>query len=290
MIQVRFLTLLVLLLIGLPLRASTPAAAPEAKPAPQASVFPVDRPLPWAPGEKLIYRIGWGIFDVGEATIETRSTTRDGQPAWEVHMTARTNGFADAFYKVRNDVKAWIDPHANRSLANHTSQLEGSTDRETKIHFDWERRTATRTDLRTGESLPPLSVPDGTFEALGVTWHARTLDLQPGDTYTVPVSNGRLLLYNRVSYVRDEVRKTKLGKLPCMVMQPDVTDADGVFQKTKDSTVTFWFSKDGQRWPVRMESSVAIGKFWAQLIAVEPTGPATGMRQQETRLESQASD
>ncbi|MFP4283307.1 MAG: DUF3108 domain-containing protein, partial [Opitutales bacterium] len=57
--------------------------------------------------------------------------------------------------------------------------------------------------------------------------------------------------------------------------KPDIKDLGGVFRKSDDASVRFWFSDDERQLPLRMESSVAVGKFWAELVEIERTAPDT---------------
>ena len=64
---------------------------------------------------------------MGSAVIEVlEPRTVQGHPARGFLMTARTNDFADIFYKVRDRNESWTDMNLQGSLLYVTAQHEGS--------------------------------------------------------------------------------------------------------------------------------------------------------------------
>ncbi|MFH2100071.1 MAG: DUF3108 domain-containing protein, partial [Pseudomonadota bacterium] len=60
------------------------------------------------PGERLTYDIKWSIFPAGRVVLEVLPDEEmDGRTVRHFAMTAKTNSFVDAFYKVRDRVDAW---------------------------------------------------------------------------------------------------------------------------------------------------------------------------------------
>ena len=63
-------------------------------------------------------------------------------------------------------------------------------------------------------------------------------------------------------------RKFALGRYEAFVFEPDIKDLGGVFKRSPDGKVRFFFSADEQKLPLRMESEVAVGSFWAELTEI----------------------
>ena len=62
-------------------------------------------------GEKLTYRVTYGVVDAGEAVIEVKSTTKTGagRPLHHVVGTGKTLGGFNTFYKVHDVYESYID-------------------------------------------------------------------------------------------------------------------------------------------------------------------------------------
>ena len=62
-------------------------------------------------GEKLRYRISYGIIDAGEATLEIRTTERKvkGRNMFHIVGKGKTLGAFNSFYKVRDRYETYID-------------------------------------------------------------------------------------------------------------------------------------------------------------------------------------
>lgn len=228
-----------------------------------------ERPLPFQPGEKLIYKIGWGWFDVGRAELTLTESVHDGSPAWKMELVARTNSFADTFYKVRNTTTAWISPDFKGTLHVEADQREGSRERKSIVEFDPQTQSMQFHNLLKGDSLPPVTVLEGTWDPMGITYFVRSLALAVGDDYVIPTSNGKEFFLTQVSVVKRERRRFRSGRQDAFLLKPNIKDLGGVFQKSDNASVTFWFSADERRVPLRMESAVAVGSFWAELVDIE---------------------
>jgi hypothetical protein len=237
-----------------------------------ARVIPPDpqRPLPFAPGEVLRYELGWGMFTVAESEIRVEATTHNDRPAWLITLTTRTNSFADSFYKVRNETRSWVDPAVTHTLKYTNRQNEGKRLRDIIVEFvvDSDPPTAAYQNLHRNEILQPVPIFANTFDPLAITWFFRTLPLAVGQEWIVPTTNGKepFLTIGRV--IRAENKRFKLGRHEVLLVEPDIKDVGGVFRRSKDGTIRFWFTNDERRLPIRMESSVSVGKFWAELVEI----------------------
>ncbi|MFW6354117.1 MAG: DUF3108 domain-containing protein [Verrucomicrobiota bacterium] len=234
-----------------------------------------DRPLRFEPGEVLVYKIGWSFFEVGEARVSIVADTFEGAPAWRMQMTARTNAFADAFYKVRNTTRAWLSPDLSRTLHYEGVQNEGKRHRETVLHFSPDGTRVAYEDLREESRRAPIAIIPGTWDPMGITYFVRSLALEDGAQLVIPTTNGKELFLTEVEVVKRERRRFKSGRQHAILLEPNIKDLGGVFRKSDDASVRFWFSDDERQLPLRMESSVAVGKFWAELVEIERTAPDT---------------
>lgn len=228
----------------------------------------------FAPGERLTYEIRWMFVPAGESVLEVAPTDAvDGRPAWHFVLTVRTNAFVDAFYKVRDRVEAWVDVGMNRSLRYRKHQREGRHRiRDVRVAFDWENGLATYTNR--GEVRAPIRLPPGAFDPLGALYFTRLADLAPGTVLRRPVTDGKRTVEGRARVLGRERIRVTAGVFDTLVVEPDLRDVRGVFEKSPEGRIRLWLSDDGRRIPVRVRSEVAVGHFVAELIACKGLAPA----------------
>ena len=272
------------LVLGGLLPVAAPAAAAGYPPdSPQAAILgqlppgmeanlidPVTAPKKplFADGEFLKYDLGWSFFTVARSTLSAEHGTYGAFPALKITLKTRTNGFADALYKVRNLSISWVAPDVSRSFEYRAVQHEGGRDRDTQALYDPVDLRARYLNHLSDEVWEPVDILPGTLDPLGIVFFVRTLDFEVGDALVIPTSNGKEFFYTVVHVVDKVKRKFSLGRREAYVLEPDIKDIGGVFKRSPDGSLRFYISADAEKLPLRMESEVAVGKFWAELVEV----------------------
>lgn len=235
----------------------------------------ISRPPVFAGGEELEFKLGWSFFRVARARLEVIPGIMRGREALQIVLHTRTNSFADAFYKVRNRSFSWIAADLSSSFHYQTDQNEGGDTREVTAVFDPVSSTAHYTRKSEDGPREPIRIRPGTFDPLGIVFFVRGLDFAVGDRLVIPTSNGKEFFYTVVHVVEKVRRKFLSGRHEAYVLEPDIKDLGGVFKRSPDGEVRFFFSADERKLPLRMESEVAVGRFWAELVEI----PASASRQ-----------
>jgi hypothetical protein len=223
-------------------------------------------------GETLHFELGWSLFKVARSVMEVeRTVIPDGAEGevLKIELKTRTNSFADAIYKVRNSSTSLIQPDVSGSISFHALQVEGARERDTVAVFDADAHTARYINNLNGENRDPVAVLPGSFDPLGIVYFVRSLDFKVGDELVIPTSNGKEFFFTVVRVTGKVKRRFALGTFEAWVLEPDIKDLGGVFKRSEDGRIRFYFSADARKLPLRMESEVAVGRFWAELTAVE---------------------
>lgn len=223
-------------------------------------------------GETLRFELGWSLFKVARSVMTVESGTLPGDTglsALKIELKTRTNSFADAIYKVRNTSTSWVAADLVGSLRFHALQVEGARERDTVAIFDPVASTAQYINNRNGENRDPVAVLPGSFDPLGIVYFVRSLDFKLGDELIIPTSNGKEFFLTVVRVVGKTERRFALGRYEAWIIEPDIKDLGGVFKRSENGRIRFYFSADARKLPLRMESEVAVGSFWAELTAVE---------------------
>ncbi len=227
--------------------------------------------FPFQPGEKLIFQLKWLFIPAGEATLEVLPMeTIDGRPSYHFRLTARSNGFVDRFYKVRDRIDAITDATMAHTLDYKKSQQEGRTRREVTVDFNWKQQTARYTNF--GNTLPPISVLPGTFDPLSAVYHVRCLDMKAGLEILRPISDGKKCVMGRVTVSGRERIRVGGRNFDTFLLLPELKHVGGVFEKSENARIKIWITADAYRIPVRVKSRVKIGSFTGELVFAEGIG------------------
>jgi len=223
---------------------------------------------PFQPGEKMSFVLKYGVIPAGVATLEVQAMDdMHGVDAYHFVMTAESNSFIDIFYKVRDRIDSYADADMNHTLQYNKIQREGSTKRNIKVDFDWEKNESTYVNF---DSEPEVvSQKPGTFDPLSVFYFARLLDLAKMEVFEHPVTDGRKNMLGILRILGKETITVPAGTYETWVLEPDLQKVEGVFSKKRKAKIKLWITNDERRLLVQMKSKAIVGSFVAELVAVE---------------------
>ena len=234
-----------LLTAGLVTAAAVGAQAPRA---PQ-SVPAVDSLVrPWHVGERLVYGVKFGLFNVGTATMEVVGIdTVRGEPTYHVLFNIRGKALT---YSLIDSMQSWFGVHdlVSRRFVQDTEERGRHRYRSYEILPDrgiWVRNgTDTAATVR-----DPLD--DASF-----FFFARTLPLEAGRTYTF----ARYFIADRnpvsIRVLQRQEISVPAGRFRTIAVRP-IFQSRGLFGQGGQAII--WFSDDAARIPVRMRSALPVG-------------------------------
>ncbi|OPZ26774.1 MAG: hypothetical protein BWZ02_01890 [Lentisphaerae bacterium ADurb.BinA184] len=88
-----------------------------------------------------------------------------------------------------------------------------------------------------------------------------------GDGLTLPVTDGKRCALARARVLRRETVCTPAGEFDTLVVEPDLREVKGVFEKSPGARLHVWVTNDARHLPVKLASKVMIGHFTAELTA-----------------------
>ena len=238
-----------------------------------AETEPTQEPEPpFSAGERLVYKLRWGLINVGEATLTIlNENTLFGEPAYHINFKVETNDFADKFYKVRTNIETFPTKDMQRSMHYRSDQKEGKRHKNFTVSMDWENMSITR--LENGKLRDPL-VPEGPMhDPLSILFYFRTIELFEGAELPLPATDGKKLINMNAKVVEKKTQRVPAGKFETHRVQPNLKDLGGVFHKSKDAALEIWFTTDERRIPVKLKSKVRVGSFTASLKRIEKIDP-----------------
>ena len=231
------------------------------------SVAEADAPSPFEPGERLEFQLRWTVIPAGKAVMEVMPMkTIDGSKVYHFRLTAKSNAFVDMFYKVRDSIDAYADADMTHAVHYRHQQNEGKTRRQINVDFDWDNELASYSDGKSGHQI---EVVPGTFDPLSVFYKTRMADFRQDGMIACPVSDGKKCVTGLARIVKKETITTPSGTYETYLMEPDLKDVGGVFEKDKDAKIKLWVTADHRRLLVKIASKVAVGSFVGELISVK---------------------
>ncbi len=202
--------------------------------------------------ETLYYSIDWRLFTAGKARVEL-TTTPQPRPGYQVNLHLESTGIVSKLFKVEDDYSANMSSaYCAQSLQMTTH--EGSRLRETKITFDAEAKKASYLERdRAKNNAIVLSqetdIPPCVHDVMGGLFFIRTLNLEPGQSTQIPVSDGKKSVMVKVEAQAREDVKTPEGTFK--TIRYEVYLFDGVLYR-RSAHVNVWVSDDRRKLPVQI--------------------------------------
>jgi len=221
---------------------------------------PLAAPQSLPPRETLYYTVEWRLITAGKAKLEWTSEPRP-RAGPQVNLHLESVGLVSKFFKVEDDYST----NLNSALCGQSLQmttLEGSRQRETKVAFDSaarkssyvERDRAKNSVIATHET----DIPPCVHDVIGGLYFLRTLNLEPGQSAEVPVSDGKKSVMAKVEAQQREDVKTPQGTFK--TIRHEIYVFNNVLYR-RPAHLYIWLTDDRRKLPVRVQERLtfAIG-------------------------------
>jgi hypothetical protein len=221
--------------------------------------------FPFLPGEQLKFEVYWTFIPAGEVILEVLPMeTLSGVVCYRFTMTARTSEAIDVFYRIRDRIDAYADSEMTRSIFFRKRQ-EGKTRRDIVVQFDWEKGETRYSNFE--EKRDPVPLLPGSFDPLSVFYAFRAYGLTEGKEIYVPVTDGKRCIMGKTRVIRRERVEVAGGTYDTFLVEPDMKDVGGAFEKSPKANLLIWVTADEDRIPVKIKSRVKVGSFVAELVS-----------------------
>ena len=223
--------------------------------------------FPFQPGERLVYKLRWGLVTAGYAELEVLPFAQvNGDGAWHFILKVRTSGFVDLFYKVRDRIESYTDLTLTNSILYRKEQREGKTDRNVEVSFDRVAKSAVYSNKGAAQSA--IAIKDGTIDPLASIYYIRNWPLAENMEIVKPVTDGKKVVSGVARVVRRERLKIGGIKYDTFLVEADLKEVRGVFEKSKKSKLRMWITADNRRLLVKVKSKVVVGSFTGTLVEI----------------------
>lgn len=208
-------------------------------------------------GEKLTYRLHYGIINAGEAVLEVKPDilTINGRNVYHIVGKGYSTGTTDWFFKVRDSYETYMDKDALLPWFFVRQVDEGGY----KFNQNYAFNPFTK-KVDIGNNVK-LDVPPDIQDMVSAFYSARNLDLsnaKPGDLFTLNCFLDKEVWPLKIKYIEKEVIETDLGKFRCLKFRP-IVQQGRIFKKEEDLNV--WISDDKNHIVIRAQANVIVGSI-----------------------------
>jgi hypothetical protein len=225
-------------------------------------IFPVVQNDAFAVGEKLRYKLSYGLIDAGEVTLYLKWTDRKGHGRSLYHAIGKgysINTF-DHVFKVDDTYETYLDQRSIMPWFFKRRVDEGGYKISQDYTFHHQNKTV-ETDK--GKSF---AIPMGTQDMISAFYYARTLPLKNapvGKTFTFPVFMDNEIFELKIKYLGDHIISTDKGKFKCHKFVP-LVQTGRYFKNEED--VLFYVTADDNKLPVLVKAKLPVGTIKLHIV------------------------
>ncbi len=216
----------------------------------------------FGPGERLEYDVYFGVIPAGKAGIELLPEVINYRqaPCYQIHTWARSAKAFKLFFKVEDDIYAYMDTRGIFTWRFEKRLNEGKY-HDVKI-IDYDQRSGFATMTNDGVPEDTSEITMFVQDAISALFYFRLQPLEIGKTIDINVHDIRKTYPMKIEIQGKERVETPAGNFDCIKVEP-VLESAGIF-KSK-GRIWIWFTDDERHLPVKMSSKILIGSITAYL-------------------------
>lgn len=222
-------------------------------------------------GEKLEYKVNFGIFTIGEGKmiISDKRYQINERDSYKVDAYGKTSGLVDWIARVDDHWGAYIDSISLLPHVSYRNIKEGNYRKNEIVHFDHAQNIleAKTINKKTGKWKEPVHYdsPDNVREMLSGFLYLRTMDfsnMRKGDRFMIQSFFEDTFYELEVEFKGREKLKTKAGKFRALKLVPRMPKND-LFDG--EDSIVVWLSDDSNKIPLKVEAEMFIGHAGVEL-------------------------
>ena len=210
-------------------------------------------------GEKLEYRLHYGMVNAGEATLEVdpQYYSVNDRVCYKINVIGRSTGSFDFFMKIRDNFISFVDTGAMAPQKFCRTIREGKYKLDETVYFDQLNHNARTKRDKEGETS--TSIPKYAQDLVSGYYFLRTVNFESqkvGDTTKVAAFFEGKSYDFKIRFVGKDVVDTKFGKIQAFKLSPIMPENE-MFKG--GNSISFWISADKNRVPLKVEAVMFVG-------------------------------
>jgi hypothetical protein len=202
--------------------------------------------------EALEYSVEWRLVSAGRAKLSITPGPASEKSEVESKMHLESLGLVSRLFHVDDDYTVEMT-HGYCAESTYMTAHEGSRNRETKVVYDASANKATYNEkdvTRNRTTTAETAIPPCVHDVLGGLYQLRALNLEPGKSVQVPVSDGKKSVMLKVECQRREELQTALGVKKTVLYE--IYAFNNVLY-TRPGRLHIWLTDDAQKVPVQIQ-------------------------------------
>ena len=216
-------------------------------------------------GEWFKFRIHYGIVNAGYATLEVKDAVLNNKKTFHVVGKGYTVGMSRFFFKVDDLYESYIDKETGNPYRFVRKIDEGGYTKNQEGFFNQTVNKVVVKDYK-HKTEKTIFVPKNTQDILSTFYYLRNhpnIDkLKIGESVAIDMFFDDETTKFKLKFIGRENITTKFGAVPAMIFRP-LVQSGRVFKEQESLTV--WISDDGNKLPLRIKASLAVGSIKADL-------------------------
>ncbi|WP_116789936.1 DUF3108 domain-containing protein [Flavobacterium psychrotrophum] len=216
-------------------------------------------------GEYFKFRIHYGVVNAGYATLEIKDAVKSGKKVHHVVGNGYTTGMTKFFFKVTDLYESYFDKETGQPYQYVRKIDEGGYKKDQEGFFNQGNNTVLVKDYKNNKQKT-ISVTENVQDIVSVFYylrnHPKVDNLKVGESISVDMFFDDEVTKFKLKFIGREDISTKFGTVSTMMFRP-LVQAGRVFKE--EESLTVWISDDGNKVPVRIKASLAVGSLKADL-------------------------
>ena len=218
-------------------------------------------------GEWFKFRVHYGLFNAGYATLEVQEATKNNKKVYHAIGKGYTTGMSRFFFKVEDNYESYFDKETGKPYQFVRKIDEGGYKKNQEGFFNQSDNKIFVKDYK-NKSENTFLIPENTQDIVSTFYYLRnhpTVDkLKVGESVTVDMFFDNETTKFKLKFIGKEDLETKFGIVPTMIFRP-LVQSGRVFKE--EESLTVWISDDDNKIPLSIKASLAVGSIKADLDA-----------------------
>ncbi|MFA5574287.1 MAG: DUF3108 domain-containing protein [Brumimicrobium sp.] len=225
--------------------------------------YPKAKVKSYTSGEKLTYRVSYGIIDAGEAVLTVKETAKrgaDGRRLYHMVGEGKTRGAFNWFYKVHDVYETYMDKEGAFPWHFVRDVNEGGYTINQEYAFHQDKQKVVDQDGK------EYKVPLGVKDMLSSFYFARTLDfskMKRGQIIEFKMFMDGEIWPLKIKYLGKENINIRKGTFKALKFVPVVQEGRYF---TSEEDVQFWVTDDNNHIPILVKAKIPVGTVRLHLV------------------------
>jgi len=220
--------------------------------------------LAYQSGEHFKFKIHYGFFNAGYATLDLTTRNYKGQKLYHAIGKGWTVGVSRWFISVNDLYESYFD-NENRPYKFIRKIDEGGYTKDKELFFKPQENKVLVVNKKKNTSKT-YNIPEKIHDMVSVFYYLRNYDtrhLKAGDEISVDMFFDEEVYPFKLKFLGREILRTPVGKIKSLKFRP-LVQSGRVFRENE--SVTIWVSDDENKIPLLIKAKLIIGSLKASLI------------------------